>query len=171
MVSKSLRFVVLLLLALSTAACAGMMVKNYGSFEPDRGILKAFEGYQVNPNLNYYVSGSDVHPNAIMGLNKKFTLEESLWKKVEMTPEKLPTLGRFDKLLIAPPRSGAIEVVKSLPDSGAPHRIVYVSCAPATLARDAEVLVHVKGYRLKAAGVANMFPHTAHVESIALFER
>jgi 23S rRNA (uracil1939-C5)-methyltransferase len=89
----------------------------------------------------------------------------------EMTPEKFAALGPFDKLLIDPPRSGAIEVVKSLPDAGAPRRIVYVSCDPATLARDAEVLVHVKGYRLKAAGVANMFPHTAHVESIALFER
>jgi 23S rRNA (uracil1939-C5)-methyltransferase len=95
----------------------------------------------------------------------------------EMTPEKFASLGHFDKLLIDPPRSGAIEVVKSLPgcsesgNGGAPRRIVYVSCDPATLARDAEVLVHVKGYRLKAAGVANMFPHTAHVESIALFER
>jgi 23S rRNA (uracil1939-C5)-methyltransferase len=89
----------------------------------------------------------------------------------EMTPEKFAALGHFDKLLIDPPRSGAIEVVKALPDTGAPQRIVYVSCDPATLARDAEVLVHVKGYRLAAAGVANMFPHTAHVESIALFER
>lgn len=89
----------------------------------------------------------------------------------EMTPEKFAALGHFDKLLIDPPRSGAIEVVKSLPETGAPRRIVYVSCDPATLARDAEVLVHVKGYRLHAAGVANMFPHTAHVESIALFER
>ncbi len=89
----------------------------------------------------------------------------------EMTPEKFAALGPIDKLLIDPPRSGAIEVVKALPDEGRPHRIVYVSCDPATLARDAEVLVHVKGYRLRAAGVANMFPHTAHVESIALFER
>jgi 23S rRNA (uracil1939-C5)-methyltransferase len=89
----------------------------------------------------------------------------------EMTPEKFAALGPFDKLLIDPPRSGAIEVVKSLPDNGAPRRIAYVSCDPATLARDAEVLVHVKGYRLEAAGVANMFPHTAHVESIALFTR
>ena len=89
----------------------------------------------------------------------------------EMTPEKFAALGRIDKLLIDPPRSGAIEVVKSLPESGAPHRIVYVSCDAATLARDAEVLCHVKGYKLDAAGVANMFPHTAHVESIALFTR
>lgn len=89
----------------------------------------------------------------------------------EMTPEKFATLGHIDKLLIDPPRSGAAELVKSLPDSGAPHRIVYVSCDAATLARDADELCHNKGYRLVAAGVANMFPHTAHVESIALFER
>ena len=80
-------------------------------------------------------------------------------------------LGGFDKLLIDPPRSGAIEVIKSLPESKSPRRIVYVSCDPATLARDAGILVHDKGYRLEAAGVANMFPHTAHVESIALFTR
>jgi 23S rRNA (uracil1939-C5)-methyltransferase len=78
--------------------------------------------------------------------------------------------GGFDKLLIDPPRDGAVEVVKALGEGG-PRRIVYVSCDPATLARDAEVLVHVKGYRLAAAGVINMFPHTSHVESMALFEK
>ena len=76
----------------------------------------------------------------------------------------------FDKLLIDPPREGAVEIVKALPAAW-PRRIVYVSCDPATLARDAGVLVHAKGFRLSAAGVVNMFPHTAHVESIALFER
>jgi 23S rRNA (uracil1939-C5)-methyltransferase len=79
-------------------------------------------------------------------------------------------LGRFDKMLIDPPREGAIEVVKALVADG-PRRIVYVSCNPAALARDAAVLVHVKGYSLEAAGVINMFPHTGHVESIAVFER
>jgi len=77
----------------------------------------------------------------------------------------------FDKLLVDPPREGAVEVVKALPEAGAPARIVYVSCDPATLARDAGVLVNVKGYRLVAAGIVNMFPHTSHVESMALFER
>jgi 23S rRNA (uracil1939-C5)-methyltransferase len=78
--------------------------------------------------------------------------------------------GPFDKLLIDPPREGAVEIAKALPAAW-PRRIVYVSCDPATLARDAAVLVHTKGFRLVAAGVVNMFPHTAHVESIALFER
>jgi 23S rRNA (uracil1939-C5)-methyltransferase len=87
-----------------------------------------------------------------------------------MDAEKLAALGRFDRMLIDPPRDGALEVVRSLGDA-APGRIVYVSCSPATLARDADVLVHEKGYTLDAAGVVNMFPHTAHVESIALFTR
>ena len=79
-------------------------------------------------------------------------------------------MGHFDKWLIDPPRDGAYELVKSLDSTNQPQRIVYVSCSPATLARDAGVLVNEKGYLLKAAGVINMFPHTAHVESIALFE-
>lgn len=89
----------------------------------------------------------------------------------ECTSESLEALGRMDKLLIDPPRDGALEVVKSLPEVGGPKRIVYVSCNPATLARDADVLVNQKTYRFVAAGAVNMFPHTAHVESIALFER
>lgn len=77
--------------------------------------------------------------------------------------------GTIDKMLIDPPRSGAMEVLQSL--TPGVSRLVYVSCNPATLARDAEYLVHERGYHLKAAGVINMFPHTAHVESIALFEK
>ena len=88
----------------------------------------------------------------------------------EATPETLARLGRFDKMLIDPPREGAIALVKAL-GVEAPRRIVYVSCSPATLARDAAVLVHEQGYRLRGAGIANMFPQTSHVESIALFER
>jgi 23S rRNA (uracil1939-C5)-methyltransferase len=89
----------------------------------------------------------------------------------EATEESFAALGPFDKLLIDPPREGAIALVKALPAEGGPRCIVYVSCSPATLARDAAVLVHEKGYRLRAAGIANMFPHTSHLESIALFER
>ena len=73
------------------------------------------------------------------------------------------------KLLIDPPREGALNLIRNLPENIA--RLVYVSCNPATLARDAAVLIHEKNCRLVATGVVNMFPHTAHVESVALFER
>ena len=89
----------------------------------------------------------------------------------EATEESFAALGRFDKLMIDPPREGAIALVSALPAAGGPGRIVYVSCSPATLARDAAVLVHEKGYRFVGAGLANMFPHTSHLESIALFEK
>ena len=89
----------------------------------------------------------------------------------KMTPESLTGLGRFDKWLIDPPRDGAFDLVKAIDENNAPNSIVYVSCNPATLARDIDVLVNEKGYKLSAAGVINMFPHTAHVESIALFQK
>ena len=73
-------------------------------------------------------------------------------------------------MLIDPPRDGAAALINALSDD-APQRIVYVSCNAATLARDAGVLVHAKGYALTAAGVVNMFPHTSHVESIAVFDK
>lgn len=77
---------------------------------------------------------------------------------------------KFDKILLDPPRSGAAEMVKRIPQFE-PSKIVYVSCGPATLARDAGVLVNEHGYRMTQAGVIDMFPHTAHVESIAVFEK
>jgi 23S rRNA (uracil1939-C5)-methyltransferase len=113
----------------------------------------------------------------------------------EMTPAMLVKDGAADKWLVDPPREGAFELFKSLAalhqqlasgvpcDDGEhqqslaldgwipPKRIVYVSCNPATLARDAGVLVESGAWRCTAAGVVNMFPHTAHVESIAVFER
>jgi len=113
----------------------------------------------------------------------------------EMTPAMLVKDGVADKWLVDPPREGAFELFKSLAalhqqiatgvpcdDAGQqqslvlghwtpPQRIVYVSCNPATLARDAGLLVGEAGYRCTAAGVVNMFPHTAHVESMAVFER
>ncbi|MDH3788838.1 MAG: 23S rRNA (uracil(1939)-C(5))-methyltransferase RlmD [Xanthomonadales bacterium] len=78
--------------------------------------------------------------------------------------------GGYDKVLVDPPRSGAEFILPHIAASGA-SRIVYVSCHPASLARDAGILVHDHGFRLLGAGVMDMFPHTGHVESIALFER
>jgi 23S rRNA (uracil1939-C5)-methyltransferase len=100
----------------------------------------------------------------------------------EITPEELVGYGSADRWLVDPPREGAFALVKAMADLHQdparvpdgwqwPSRIVYVSCSPATLARDAGLLVHQAGYRCTAAGVVNMFPHTAHVESIAVFER
>ena len=99
----------------------------------------------------------------------------------ELTPEQLLADGQADKWLVDPPREGAFALAKALADIhqggidggdwAPPSRIVYVSCNPATLARDAGLLVHQAGYRCSAAGAVNMFPHTAHVESIAVFDR
>ena len=78
--------------------------------------------------------------------------------------------GGWDKLLLDPARNGAAEVMQLMPVIGA-RRIVYVSCHPGTLARDAGSLVNEQGYRLEAAGIIDMFPHTAHAESIAVFNK
>jgi 23S rRNA (uracil1939-C5)-methyltransferase len=99
----------------------------------------------------------------------------------ELAPADLAAYGEADRWLVDPPREGAFALAKALadlhgdpalaPGYRAPRRIVYVSCNPATLARDAGLLVHQAGYRCIAAGAVNMFPHTAHVESIAVFDR
>ncbi|MFT3665376.1 23S rRNA (uracil(1939)-C(5))-methyltransferase RlmD [Piscinibacter sp.] len=99
----------------------------------------------------------------------------------ELPAADLAGYGTADKWLVDPPREGAFALAKALAELHAepalapgwrpPARIVYVSCNPATLARDAGLLVHQAGYRCVAAGAVNMFPHTAHVESIAVFER
>ena len=121
-------------------------------------------------------------------LNRQKALVQRSWAATEfivsnlfeLTREQLVELGQADKWLVDPPREGAFALVKALvdwheaPDASGwrpPTRIVYVSCNQATLARDAGLLVHQAGYRLAAAGVVNMFPHTAHVESMAVFER
>jgi 23S rRNA (uracil1939-C5)-methyltransferase len=97
----------------------------------------------------------------------------------EMTPELLRQDGAADKWLVDPPREGAFSLVQALAELHQqpelrqgwtpPKRIVYVSCNPSTLARDAGVLVSSAGYRISSAGAVNMFPHTAHVESMAVF--
>ncbi len=98
----------------------------------------------------------------------------------DMTPELLVADGTADKWLVDPPREGAFALAQALaalhqePDLKQgwkpPRRIVYVSCNPATLARDAGLLVNAAGYTFSAAGAVNMFPHTAHVESMAVFD-
>ncbi|MYM37339.1 23S rRNA (uracil(1939)-C(5))-methyltransferase RlmD [Duganella sp. FT94W] len=94
----------------------------------------------------------------------------------EVTPEDLIALGKFDRMLVDPPRDGAMALMLALAELRKtnpellPKRIVYVSCSPSTLARDANVLVNVAGYKLDKAGVVNMFPHTSHVESMAVFD-
>ena len=87
----------------------------------------------------------------------------------DCTEKTVASWGRFDKMLIDPPRSGAYEVVKSLHTPYLPQKIVYVSCNPSTLARDAGVLVE-KGYMLSQAGIMNMFAQTSHTESVAVFD-
>lgn len=105
----------------------------------------------------------------VNGLDSRVSYE--LANLFEVSEESFAALGKFDKMLVDPPRDGAVQLLKAITDETAPQRIVYVSCNPSTLARDAGVLVHTKGYTLKAAGIINMFPHTAHVESVAWFEK
>jgi 23S rRNA (uracil1939-C5)-methyltransferase len=94
-----------------------------------------------------------------------FEWAESDWRQA------VERLGRVDRVLIDPPREGALAIVRTLSAAAVPpRRIVYVSCNPATLARDAAVLVHEGRWTLRAAGVVNMFPHTSHVESVAAFD-
>ena len=135
---------------------------------------------------NYEKNKAD--PSALRSLCATEFVARNLF---EMTPAMLVADGSADKWLVDPPREGAFALAKAVADlhqarvgaedapplpPGAAHwtppkRIVYVSCNPATLARDAGLLVHLGGYRCVQAGVVNMFPHTAHVESIAVFER
>jgi len=127
------------------------------------------------------IEGSDVltmraqENSRINGLSERVSFNTR--NLFEMTTDGWIALDKFDKILIDPPRDGALALCQALAgldkshQDYKPQRIVYVSCSPSTLARDAGVLVHETGYVLKQAGVINMFPHTAHVESIAVFER
>ncbi len=101
--------------------------------------------------------------------NGLHNIEFSTADLFDTTPQTIEQLGYFDKMLLDPPRAGAYAVVQALHAPYLPKRIVYVSCNPATFARDAAVLVG-KGYRFSAAGIMNLFPHTAHVEAMAVFD-
>ena len=120
------------------------------------------------------------HENAVVNAldsNSRFVARNLF----QLTPAELAGYGQADKWLVDPPREGAFALARALADLHVdpslapgyepPQRIVYVSCNPATLARDADLLVHRAGYRCTMAGAINMFPHTAHVESMAVFER
>jgi len=152
--------------------------------------IEGSEALVARSRQNYERNKAEVHGRPALAATK--FVARNLF---EMTPALLVKDGMADKWLVDPPREGAFELFKSLAalhqqlltgvpcDDGAhqqslaldgwtlPSRIVYVSCNPATLARDAGVLVAGGGYRCTAAGVVNMFPHTAHVESMAVFER
>ena len=102
--------------------------------------------------------------------NAEFVAADLYREPTEAPPSAPWGEGGFARALLDPPRSGALQVLDLLPRAGV-ERLVYVSCYPSTLARDADHLVHQLGYRLLAAGAMDMFPHTAHVESMAVFER
>jgi len=85
-------YLMCILIVLPSVGHASTLFKNYGKIIPDVNVTKTFETYQINPNYNYYISGSDTYPNAILGLDKAYNLEPDLWKRVDMTPQKLREL-------------------------------------------------------------------------------
>lgn len=86
-----------IMLLLLSSGCASMQLKNYGSIVADGRVTAAFDKYQVNPNYDYFYSGSEVYPNAVMGLDKAYALDSDLWKKVDMTPAKLREIVTYMK--------------------------------------------------------------------------
>jgi len=129
-------------------------------------------GYEGSPTLvKRAQNNADLH-----GLSSCASFHEA--NLFAVTQEWLTTQDRWDRVLLDPPREGALALCQAFAGlhqsqrvESLPHRLVYVSCNPATLARDAAILVHEGGWRLSQAGVINMFPQTAHVESIARFDR
>jgi 23S rRNA (uracil1939-C5)-methyltransferase len=130
-------------------------------------VARSLENYERNQTLRK--EGQALAPTSFIARNL-----------FEMTPEMLMADGIADKWLIDPPREGAFALAKALAelqenetlrgDWQFPKRIVYVSCNPATLARDAGILTHLGAYRCSSTGMVNMFPHTAHVESMTVFD-
>jgi hypothetical protein len=88
--TRNVRFYLLLAACLSTVACAGQLFRNYGRINPRGETTRAFESYHVNTEFRYYISGSDLYPNALIGLHRDYHLDpETLWKEVTMTPERM----------------------------------------------------------------------------------
>ena len=156
--------------------------RNFGMANP-QGYRKALRLMKLAEKFNKPIVTFIDTPGAFPGIEaEELGQAEAIARNLfEMTPEMLMADGMADKLLIDPPREGAFALAKALAelqendtlrgDWQFPKRIVYVSCNPATLARDAGLFVHRAGYRCVSAGVVNMFAHTAHVESMAVFER
>jgi hypothetical protein len=85
--SKLVFFIITLIAFFSMAGCTSSFFKNWGRIEPDANVTDSFNKFQINANFNYYISGSDVYPTSILGLNKSYKLETDLWKQIDMTPE------------------------------------------------------------------------------------
>jgi hypothetical protein len=95
---RNTRFYLLLAVCLSTVACSGTLFKNYGRIDANKEITRAFESHQVNADLRYYISGSDLYPNALMGLHRDYRLDpRTLWKEVTMTPTKMKEIVYYMK--------------------------------------------------------------------------
>ena len=120
------------------------------------------------------VEGDDALVESGLKNAEKNNLSENVnFIKVDLfnaSQEDIKLLGNADKWLIDPPRDGAFNLINLINSDIQPKRIVYISCNPATLARDANILINEKDYKFSKSGILNMFPHTSHVESIALFE-
>jgi hypothetical protein len=136
-------FITMLFLVFSFCGCAGLL-KGSGAVNPDRSVTRAFETFQINPNYNYYYSGSDVYPNALIGLDKKYKIEPDLWKKMEPAP------GSF-KDMISQMQSKALSIGQFqhgftiLDDTGRPIGVWYSILRAATTVKmkeDQTVLIY-----------------------------
>ena len=128
-------------------------------------------GIEGLESLTTRAKGNAIHNGLV---DKASFMQSDLF---EVTSETIASWGKAERWLMDPPREGAMAICKALGELNVqqsnllPQRIVYVSCNPKTLARDVEILCHEAGYQLSSAGIINMFPHTSHVESMAVFDR
>lgn len=102
---KKLFLCLMLALCLGTAACTGQLFRNYGRIIPADGATRAFASHQVNSDYRYYISGSDLHPNALIGLDRRYRLDpQALWREVEMTPAKMMDIVHYMNAMAATQR-------------------------------------------------------------------